>query len=207
MASGVLGWALSRATLQLYAAALLTGAGWSASGAVAIPTSLRLGSLPSVLWLLGVAFNGGSVGGVIFSPLWVILILQDRFHSFSTNGWNDHGHCPRCLGEVFVLGRSPQNLGQQPDGEPEETASGLINSIPATGSIAVRESLSRDRAFLTLCSGMTLALFAQTGVVAHLVSVLVPALGTQGAGWAAGLSGLAAVIGRLLVGWRATGTS
>jgi cyanate permease len=54
---------------------------------------------------------------------------------------------------------------------------------------------------------MTLALFAQTGVVAHLVSVLVPSLGTQGAGWAAGLSGLAAVIGRLLVGWRATGDS
>jgi MFS family permease len=52
-----------------------------------------------------------------------------------------------------------------------------------------------------------LALFAQTGLVAELISVLTPTLGTQGAGLAAGLSGVAAVIGRLIVGWRASGTS
>jgi predicted MFS family arabinose efflux permease len=50
-------------------------------------------------------------------------------------------------------------------------------------------------------------LFAQTGLVAHLVSVLTPELGRQGAGLAAGTSGIAAVVGRLAVGWRATGTS
>jgi len=54
---------------------------------------------------------------------------------------------------------------------------------------------------------MTLALFAQTGLVAHLVSVLAPALGRQGAGLAAGASGVAAVVGRVAVGWRASGTS
>jgi len=54
---------------------------------------------------------------------------------------------------------------------------------------------------------MTLALFAQTGLVAHVVSVLAPALGRQGAGLAAGASGVAAVVGRVAVGWRASGTS
>jgi predicted MFS family arabinose efflux permease len=54
---------------------------------------------------------------------------------------------------------------------------------------------------------MTLALFAQTGLVAHLVSVLAPALGRQGAGLADGASGVAAVVGRVAVGWRASGTS
>ncbi|MGO4514986.1 MFS transporter [Terriglobus sp. 2YAB30_2] len=206
MASGVLGWALARTLLQLYVAALLTGAGWSALGAVAITDIVAPWFVTKRPLALGVAFNGGSVGGVIFSPLWVILIHRIGFIPSALTVGTIMVIVLGALA-VFVLGRTPLSLGQHPDGEPEETASGLINPVPATGPIAVRESLSRDRAFLTLCSGMTLALFAQTGVVAHLVSVLVPALGTQGAGWAAGLSGLAAVIGRLLVGWRAAGTS
>jgi MFS family permease len=206
MASGVLGWALANTLLQLYAAALLTGVGWSALGAVAITDIVAPWFAAKRPLALGVAFNGGSVGGVIFSPLWVILIHRIGFIPSALTVGTIMVIVLGALA-LFVLGRSPQSLGQRPDGESEKTASGLINSIPATASIPVRESLWRDRAFLTLCSGMTLALFAQTGVVAHLVSVLVPALGTQGAGWAAGLSGLSAVIGRLLVGWRAKGTS
>ncbi len=62
-------------------------------------------------------------------------------------------------------------------------------------------NLWRDPAFLTLTIGMALALFAQIGLIAHLVSLLVPALGPQGAGLAAGLSTAAAILGRTLVGW------
>jgi fucose permease len=61
--------------------------------------------------------------------------------------------------------------------------------------------LPRDRAFLTLSLGMALALFAQIGLIAQLVSLLVPPNGTQGAGLAAGHSTVAAIAGRLIVGW------
>jgi hypothetical protein len=55
--------------------------------------------------------------------------------------------------------------------------------------------------FITLAAGMALGLFAQIGLLAHLFSLLVPALGTQGAGLAAGMATAAAIVGRTLIGW------
>src|SRR5207245_1749120 len=46
-----------------------------------------------------------------------------------------------------------------------------------------------------------LGLFAQIGLIAHLFSLLVPAMGAPGAGVAAGLATAAAIGGRTLVGW------
>jgi hypothetical protein len=58
--------------------------------------------------------------------------------------------------------------------------------------------LSRNRRFITLAAGMALGFFAQFGMIAHLFSLLVPALGTQSAGVALGSIGLAAILGRQL---------
>ena len=48
---------------------------------------------------------------------------------------------------------------------------------------------------------MALGLFAQIGLIAHLFSLLIPALGTQGAGLAMGLATASAIAGRTIVGW------
>ena len=56
-------------------------------------------------------------------------------------------------------------------------------------------------AFVTLAAAMALGLFAQIGLLAHLFSLLVPALGAQGAGIAMGGATAAAIAGRTLVGW------
>jgi MFS family permease len=48
---------------------------------------------------------------------------------------------------------------------------------------------------------MALGLFAQIGLIAHLFSLLVPALGEQAAGLAMGGATAAAIAGRTLVGW------
>jgi hypothetical protein len=48
---------------------------------------------------------------------------------------------------------------------------------------------------------MALGLFAQIGLLAHLFSLLVPALGAQLAGFTAGGATAAAILGRTLVGW------
>jgi MFS family permease len=61
--------------------------------------------------------------------------------------------------------------------------------------------LWRDPKFLTLSAGMALGLFAQIGLIAHLFSLLVPALGAQSAGLAMGAATAAAILGRTLVGW------
>ena len=61
--------------------------------------------------------------------------------------------------------------------------------------------LWRNAQFLTLAAGMALGLFAQIGLLAHLFSMLVPALGAQAAGLAMGGATAAAIAGRTLVGW------
>jgi hypothetical protein len=75
---------------------------------------------------------------------------------------------------------------------------------PPAASAVRREpvaNLWKDRAFRTLALGMALGLFAQIGLIGHLFSLLVPAMGAQGAGLAAGLSTAMAIGGRTLVGW------
>ncbi len=60
----------------------------------------------------------------------------------------------------------------------------------------------RDCRFLTLAAPWRRGLFAQIGLVAHLFSLLVPALGAQRAGLAMGLVTVMAVSSRLLrFGW------
>ena len=68
-------------------------------------------------------------------------------------------------------------------------------------SAAPPPKLGRDRRFLTLCAGMALGLFAQIGLLAHLFSLIVPALGAPGAGFAVSLATAAAIAGRTAFGW------
>jgi hypothetical protein len=63
------------------------------------------------------------------------------------------------------------------------------------------KQLLRDYCFMTLAAGMALGLFAQIGLLAHLFSLLVPVLGAQNAGLAAGGATAAAISGRTFVGW------
>lgn len=206
MTIGVLGWALANTPWQLYAAAFFSGIGWSVLGAVAINAIVSPWFAAKRPLALGVAFNGGSVGGVIFSPFWVALI--DRI-GFPAAALLVSAAMLATLSALagFVLTRTPESMNQAPDGSPSTASALPARATVETSAAPPRLHLFRDRAFLTLCIGMTLALFAQTGLVAHLVSVLAPALGRQGAGLAAGASGVAAVVGRVAVGWRASGTS
>jgi len=206
MGSGVLGWAMAGTLWQLYGAAFLTGTGWSALGAVTVTDIVAPWFVSKRPLALGVAFNGGSMGCVIFSPLWVVLIHRI---GFATAAMVVGTAMVMIIGALaaLVLGRSPDSLRQEPDGESSHSVGTRMGLIARFNTSENQRSLSRDRAFLTLCSGTTLTLFARTGLVAHLVSVLQPTLGSQGAGLAAGVSAVAAVTGRLFVGWRATGTS
>jgi len=196
LALGVLGWSCAQSLWQLYAAALLTGAGWPALGAAAVNAMIAPWFVAKRPAALSMAYNGASIGGVVFSPLWVALIGRVGFPAAAlivgavmvgTLG----------LLTLIVLPRTPAALGQVPDGD----AGAAANPKMESASMHPTARLARDRAFLTLSLGMALALFAQIGLIAQLVSVLVPALGTQGAGLAAGLSTAAAVAGRMLVGW------
>jgi hypothetical protein len=134
---------------------------------------------------LATAYNGASVGGILFSPLLVSLIASVGFV------WTSAlvGVCMvLALGILSraVLSRTPEQMGQEPDGgQPvSQTKAAVKTDVPEVQPLAHAWT---DRRFITLTAGMALALFAQTGMIAHLFFLLVPILGTQMAGVAMGL--------------------
>ena len=199
LATGVLGWSLAAAPWQLLGAALLSGTGWGATSSVALNAIVAPWFVRSRPAALGLAYNGGSLGGVIFSPLWVAAIGALGFTTAAA-----------VIGLVMVLtlwvladvyfSRTPQQMGLAPDDGasdmPVSGAGAAPVAMPLPGAL-----LWRDRRFVTLSAGMAMGLFAQVGLIAHLFSLLVPTLGAQPAGLAMALVTIIAVAGRTLVGW------
>ena len=74
LAAGVAGWALAATPWQLFAATVVSGAGWAAMGGVAVNAVVSPWFVRARPAALGTAYNGASFAGLIFSPLWVAAI-------------------------------------------------------------------------------------------------------------------------------------
>jgi hypothetical protein len=147
---------------------------------------------------LAMAYNGGSVGGIVFSPLWVAAISTVGFPVASALVAVVTVITMWVLADL-VFSKTPETMGVRPDGD-EPGAVPICVTLPSARPLP-GPLLWRDRTFLTLTAGMTLGLFAQIGLIAHLFSLLVPALGAQQAGLAMGLLTAMAIAGRTLLGW------
>ena len=89
-------------------------------------------------------------------------------------------------------------MGLAPDGDsPGGPAASVTSSRaqPLPGG-----ALWRDFGFITLAAASALSLFAQIGLITHLYSLLVPALGKEWAGLVMGVGTGAGMGGRMLVG-------
>lgn len=202
LALGLGGWALAAHPWQLLGAACLSGAGWVTMGAAAINAVVSPWFVRGRPRALSTAYNGASVGGVIFSPLWVLLIDRLGFPVAAL-----------VVGAVLVaavwaltaagLGRTPVELGQAADGSTAGTAGGVAAAPrPILAPAApLPPSPWRERRFLTLAGGMALGLFAQVGLLAHLFSLIAPVLGEGRAGVIMGLATASAIAGRTAFGW------
>lgn len=196
LAVGVIGWAVAREPWQLLLATLPSGAGWVAMGAAAINAIIAPWFVHNRPAALSMAYNGASIGGMVFSPLWVAAIA-----------WLDFPTAATIIGAAMLLtvwllsdlvfSRTPDSMGQVPDGAaPNTTPAATVSAPSLPGRL-----LWRDRAFLTLAAAMALGLFAQIGLIAHLFSLLVPTLGEQAAGIVMGLATASAIAGRTALGW------
>jgi MFS family permease len=195
---GIVGWAAAREPWQLFAAAALSGCGWVTMGAAAVNALVVQWFVRTRPAALATAYNGASVGGVVFSPLWVALIAAFGFAGGATAVGVVMLAVIGAL-SVFVFARTPESMGQQPDGDAPGRPAASVTS-PLARPLPGR-ALWADRAFRTLAAGMALSLFAQIGLLAHLYSLLVPAIGKQGAGLAMGFATACAIAGRTIVGW------
>jgi MFS family permease len=199
LAIGVTGWALAQEPWQLFVATLFSGGGWVTMGAAAVNAIVAPWFVRKRPAALASAYNGSSIGGVVFSPLWVAAIGLLGFPSAAI-----------AIGVVVVAtiwiladlyySKTPESMGLHPDGDAPQAAATTLAMTPSAKPLP-NTGVWSDWRLVTLAAGMALGLFAQIGLLAHLFSLLVPALGAQLAGFAAGGATASAILGRTLVGW------
>lgn len=80
-AAGLILWSGAREPWQLFAAAIPSGAGWAMTSGAALNAIVARWFDRDRPIAIALAFNGASVGGVMFVPLWVWLIRSIGFSS------------------------------------------------------------------------------------------------------------------------------
>jgi len=197
LSAGVTGWALAAEPWQLFAATLVSGAGWAAMGAVPVNTVVAPWFVRARPAALGTAYNGASFAGLIFSPLWVAAIALTGF-PVAAAFIGAATIVSVAILAIRYFSRTPQQLGLEPDGD----AVGRAVTVTAPHARPLPgPALWRDFAFATLATGSSLSLFAQIGLITHLYSLLVPPLGPEWAGVVMGIGTGAGMGGRMLVAW------
>jgi len=193
--AGIVAWSVASAPWQLFVAAAISGSGWAATSGAAINAMVAPWFDRDRPKAIGLAFNGASIGGVVFPPLLILLIAKIGVEAAAV-----------AVGiamllviiplSVFYLRRDPKGLGLAPDGL-------VIDSKPhvATLTRSPRKDLIKTKGFMTLSVAFALALFAQVGLLTHLLTRISPLLGENGAAAAVSMVTTSAVLGRTLLGW------
>lgn len=192
LAVGVYGWSIASQPYQLFIAAILSGLGWVTMGAAAVNAIIAPWYALKRPAALAMAYNGASIGGVIFSSAWVFLIDHLGFtHAALWVGLFSTAIIAVLAISVFRL--RPEHLGQHPDG------AGHAVAETSQGAGQPMTSLRGNRQFITLAAAMALGLFAQIGLISQLFLLLVEHVTAQQAGMAMGLATASAIVGRFVV--------
>jgi hypothetical protein len=198
LAAGVLGWATAVDPWQLFVAAMLTGGGWVPLGAAGINAMVAPWFSNRRPLALAKAYNGASVGGMVFAPLWAVLI--DRV------GFPAAAMLVGLAMVAVVMSVATRELARTPLGEGNGVDGSAQVNGPAAAS-AFAPALWMERRFLTLAAAMALGLFAQIGLIAQLFSLMAPTTGVHLAGGIMALATGCGMAGRLamarLLGGRA----
>ena len=160
LALGIIGWAIAREPWQLLLATFLSGAGWVAMGAAAVNAIVAPWYAVRRPAALSMAYNGASIGGVVFSPLWVASIDAFGFPMAAAGiGAFMVATIWFLADRVFV--HTPQSLGQVQDGEILTAVAGTTAAVERTLPGAL---LWRDRRFITLAAATAAAIAGRTMV-------------------------------------------
>jgi MFS family permease len=194
MAVGLIGWSGAWQSWQLFVAAFPSAAGWATSSGAALNAIVARWFERDRPKAMNLAFNGASVGGILFVPLWVFLIDRLGFQVAALSV------AAVTIGAVALLSAryfnpSPASLGLAPDGD------GVSAAIAKPTPRLSRSEIIRLPRFLTLSGAFALGLFAQIGLLSHLIVRLTPDVGVTSAGLLVSLATACAVLGRTLTGW------
>jgi predicted MFS family arabinose efflux permease len=167
----------------------LSGAGWAATSGAAINAMVAPWFDRERPKALSLAFNGASVGGLLFTPLLIALAAWLGFPAASAIVAVTTAALLWPIA-AYVLSRKPERGtgGAAPPHDEHKVG-------------ASRAALVRDRRFVTISAAFALGLFAQVGLFTHLVARLAPEFAPSGAAFAVSLAALCAVVGRTALGW------
>ncbi|WP_440812979.1 MFS transporter [Pseudomonas syringae] len=191
LAVGIFGWSIALQPWQLFIAAMLSGFGWVTMGAAAVNAAISPWFVSTRAGALAMAYNGASIGGVVFSSGWVYLIGRFGF-SLAAIGVGVLSTAVIALLAFSVFRFRPEHLGQHPDGILQSATD--LPPLPDTAPMPLRS----NRQFITLAAAMALGLFAQIGLISQMFLLLVGHVTEQRAGLAMGVATVSAIAGRSL---------
>jgi len=192
-AVGLVLWSNSREPWQLFVAVIPSGTGWAMTSGAALNAIVAKWFDRDRPMAIALAFNGASIGGVLFVPMWVYLIQSIGFPSAALL----IGACMVAVVAYLCFGflaKSPDDMGLTLDGDASHLAA------PKPKPRRSRAEIVRTPHFITISAAFSLGLFAQIGLLAHLVARLTPEVGVEHAGLLVSLATICAVIGRFIAG-------
>ena len=175
---------------QLYAVNALLALGWAGTSLGAITNTLGLWFDRKRGMAISLALNGASFGGIVGVPLLVAAIGGFGF-SGATLAAATAAIVLLVPVVALLVGLPPVRAGAAP------TPSGTVAAAPSSASL--RRRAFGDAAFLTVAIAFALVLFAQVGVIVHLIAYLDPLIGRERAAVAVSLLTAMAMAGRVLL--------
>ena len=193
MASSTTVLALATAPWQLYAAFILMSLGWIGMGTVVIATVVSLWFVRRRGLAISLAFTGASSGGVLVTPLLVLLV--ERF-GFQAAMLTATAIMVAVLVPVALAWIGPPSAG----GPAERLAIDSSQAQMSSPTDMSRAKLMRSLAFWTISIPFALALLAQIGFIVHQIALLEPKIGRTSAGFAVSVMTIMAIAGRVGLG-------
>jgi MFS family permease len=185
--------ALATHPWQLYVAFILMAFGWIGMGMIVIAAIVSLWFVRRRGLALSIAFTGASAGGVIVTPLLLLLVQRLGFPAAMLTAT---AIMVAILVPVIIggIGLPPKTLEPVDIAGPQHPTE---DSVP--GGIS-RTDLMRRAAFWTLSIPFALGLMAQIGFIVHQIALLEPKVGYASAGVAVSMMTFSAIVGRLGLG-------
>jgi MFS family permease len=179
---------------QLYAAFALMSLGWIGMGTVVIATVMSLWFVHRRGFAISLAFTGASFGGVIVTPLLVLLVERVGFAAAMLTMT---ALMVAVLLPVVIAWIGPPSTGSP--AQAQNIDAQQPEAPPVAGDIS-RTQLMRRLAFWTISVPFALALLAQIGFIVHQIALLEPKIGRTNAGFAVSVMTFVAIAGRLGLG-------
>ncbi|WOH67977.1 MFS transporter [Bradyrhizobium sp. BWA-3-5] len=179
--------AFAAAPWILYAAFALMSLGWVGMGTVIISAVLGAWFVRRRGLAISLAFLGASSGGVIVTPLLVVLVSHLGFQAAML--------AASAVLLIFLVPTTLAWIGLPPNAGAR--AATPNPSSPAPASSISRWEIVRRPAFWTIAIPFALGIVAQVGFIVHQIAILEPKIGAVRAGLTVSVMTLMAIVGRL----------